>query len=104
VILVYSPEYSEMQRITTNRRQIFDAFHEIASRYQVPVWDYSGWRHAGSTEYFTNSQHLNAAGAQAFSTDLAAQLNEYIRSAGVRESLRPEEAARRQNVNVSMTR
>jgi hypothetical protein len=41
VLLVYSPEYFEMQAITTNRAHVFSRFAELADRFGAPVWDYS---------------------------------------------------------------
>jgi hypothetical protein len=78
LIFVYPPEYSEMQGLSKNRGEIFEDFRELAAKYDVPLWDYSGWRHAGNTEYFQNSQHLNEDGAEVFSTDLANQLQAYL--------------------------
>jgi hypothetical protein len=77
LILVYSPEYSGMQKLTKNREQVFAHFRELSNRYQVPFWDFSDWKYSGNTEYFTNSQHLNAQGASLFSKDLAQRLNAY---------------------------
>ena len=77
VVLVYSPEYREMQSLTKNRQAIFEEFHNLSASYGVPLWDYSGWRYAGDTRYFTNSQHMNADGAREFTLDLAARLREY---------------------------
>lgn len=78
LIFLYSPEYAEMQKLTKNRAEVFDHFHELAARYQVPFWDYSDWRYAGDTNYFTNSQHLNAEGAEVFSADVANRLEGYL--------------------------
>jgi hypothetical protein len=75
---VYSPEYAEMQNLTKNRPEIFSHFNDLAARHRVPFWDYSNWRYAGDTEYFTNSQHLNADGAAVFSADLANRLKGYL--------------------------
>ena len=36
--------------------------------------DYSDWTYAQNTEYFQNSQHLNAEGAAIFSEDVANRL------------------------------
>ncbi len=77
LIFVYSPEYSEMQKLTNNRNEVFGHFQELSERYHVPLWDYSNWQYAGDTKYFTNSQHLNAAGAALFSSDLATRLREF---------------------------
>ena len=78
LIFVYSPEYAEVQKLTKNRAEVFDHFYELADRYHVPLWDYSDWRFAADTEYFTNSQHLNAEGAALFSDDVANRMKEFI--------------------------
>lgn len=78
LILVYSPEYAGMQELAQNRAEVFDHFHDLANRYHVPLWDYSDWRFAGETGYFSNSQHLNANGAEVFSEDLADRLKGYL--------------------------
>jgi hypothetical protein len=80
LIFVYSPEYIEMQALTNNRPEIFSRFRALAARYDVPLWDYSDWRYAGSREFFQNSQHLNADGAAVFSQDIAGRLKEYVAS------------------------
>jgi hypothetical protein len=83
LILVYSPEYAEMQKLVKNRAKIFTMFHELAEHNHLQFWDYSGWKHSDDTGYFTNSQHLNAAGAKVFSGDLSEQLRQYLdRKAG----------------------
>jgi hypothetical protein len=71
VLLVYSPEYYEMQKLTRNRTEVFEHFRDIATRYQATIWDYSESPISFRTEYFYNSQHLNADGAAVFSMDLA---------------------------------
>ena len=78
LLFVYSPEYSEMQAITNNRSQIFEAFHRLGEQYHVPIWDYSTWKYDGDTSYFYNSQHLNAQGAAVFSDDFALRLKNYL--------------------------
>ena len=74
VLLVYSPEYMEMQALTTNRPQIFKRFDELTHRFGAPVWDYSSSPTSARRENFYNSQHLNAEGAMIFSNDLAERL------------------------------
>jgi hypothetical protein len=77
LILVYSPEYMEMQSLAKNRVEVFDKFHELADPFDVPLWDYSDWKYSGNQDFFQNSQHLNAAGAAIFSGDLANRLKAY---------------------------
>jgi hypothetical protein len=74
VVLIYSPEYREMQTLTTNRPQVFDRFNELADRFGAPVWDYSSSPISVRRDNFYNSQHLNAEGAMTFSKDLAEKL------------------------------
>jgi hypothetical protein len=80
LIMVYSPEYVGIQNLTLNREQIFSHFRAIATRYQLPFWDYSNWKHAGDTVYFANSEHLNARGAHLFSEELGAALKKHAES------------------------
>jgi hypothetical protein len=78
LIFVYSPEYQRMQAMTNNREQIFTQFHQLANRYDIPLWDYSDWRHNGDKSLFYNSQHLNAEGAEIFSADIAHRLQQFF--------------------------
>jgi hypothetical protein len=78
LVLVYSPEYKGMQEITSNRTEIFAHFRDLASRYHVPLWDYSDWKYDDDRSFFYNSQHLNATGAELFSRDLADRLRIYF--------------------------
>jgi hypothetical protein len=74
LLLVYSPEYYEIQRLERNRGEIFGKIREICGAYGVPFWDYSDSRISRDRNYFYNSQHLNADGAGVFSRDLARRL------------------------------
>jgi hypothetical protein len=78
LVFVYSPEFIGMQEMTNNRAEIFAQFQELASRYHVPLWDYSNWKFDGDRDFFYNSQHLNAPGAALFSEDLANRLQNYF--------------------------
>lgn len=74
VLLVYSPEYKEMQGLTANRAQVFAHFNKLSEKFGIPIWDYSDSPISFRRENFYNSQHLNAGGASAFSKDLAARI------------------------------
>jgi hypothetical protein len=76
LIFVYSPEYIEMQGIEKNRGEILAKFRQICKDTIVPFWDYSESPICARRDYFNNSQHLNAKGAEEFSTDLAKRLRE----------------------------
>jgi hypothetical protein len=75
LILVYSPEYREMQSITKNREEIFDLFRELSVRHSTPFWDYSDSDISEDRKNFYNSQHLNADGAAKFSGLIAARIS-----------------------------
>ena len=74
VVLVFAPEYSEMQSLTLNREEIFAKFREIAAHFQVPFWDYSNSALCRNRSLFYNSQHMNREGATLFSADIAKRL------------------------------
>lgn len=79
MILVYSPEYYEMQQLEKNRFEIFGRFKDLADRLGVAMWDYSASDICHKQELFENSQHLNARGAAVFSEDVASRLAEWLR-------------------------
>ncbi|MES2692301.1 MAG: hypothetical protein V4773_02435 [Verrucomicrobiota bacterium] len=74
VLLVYSPEYFEIQPLQLNRAHIFTRFQALSRRFEAPLWDYSDTMLSRTRAYFYNSQHLNADGAAAFSQALAQRL------------------------------
>jgi hypothetical protein len=74
VVLVFAPEYFEMQSLTLNRAEIFSRFQEIADRFKVPFWDYSQSELSRDRDLFYNSQHMNQEGATSFSSDIARRL------------------------------
>ena len=87
LILVYSPEYSEMQKLTKNREEVFRHFRELAKHYNLEFWDYSNSKYSENTEYFTNSQHLNAEGAAVFSQDVAQRLSDSLQAQNNKNSV-----------------
>ena len=74
VILVYSPEYHEMQGLESNRGEIIDKFRTLSSKLGIPFWDYSDSAISMRRECFNNSQHLNYEGAEIFSDDIGKRL------------------------------
>ena len=74
VLLVYSPEYFEIQPLETNRGVIFAMFQRLADRYGARLWDFSGSDISRERNLFYNSQHLNAEGAAVFSLDFGRRL------------------------------
>lgn len=86
LIFIYSPEYDQMQAMTSNRKQIFAQFRQLADRDGIPLWDYSDWSHNGDKRVFYNSQHLNAEGAEIFSKDVAYRLQQFFASQAARSA------------------
>ena len=76
VLVVYSPEYYEMQAIERNRNEIIAKANELTARFGFPLWDYSESPISRDRSNFYNSQHLNRNGASAFSDDFAKRLVE----------------------------
>lgn len=74
LIFVYSPEYRGVQSLTRNRLDIFNEFQKLSENNGVLLWNFSDWEYADNTEFFMNSQHLNAEGAEIFSADLSRRL------------------------------
>jgi len=74
LLLVYSPEYFEMQGLENNRREIFAIFAQLAQKNGVELWDFSNSSICLHRTNFYNSQHLNAQGADLFSERLAKQM------------------------------
>jgi hypothetical protein len=74
VLLVYSPVYYEMREMERNRTAVFAHFRQLAARYGAKVIDYGDSDIARHQEYFYNSQHLNAQGAELFSAEVAADV------------------------------
>jgi hypothetical protein len=74
VIFVYSPELTENHAYTKNRGEIFSLYREVAADTGVPLWDYSFDKISRNKGYFYNSQHLNRAGAEVFSGELALKI------------------------------
>jgi hypothetical protein len=74
VLIVYSPEYYEMQALARNRKEVLGKAKQIAAHFNFPVWDYSESPICHDRSNFYNSQHLNQNGASAFSDDFAKRL------------------------------
>jgi len=70
VILVYPPEYIELQHLMVNRGSTQKFYQQLSENYHVPYLDYSNDPVCFSTDYFYNSQHLNASGVKQFTKHL----------------------------------
>lgn len=74
VILVYTPQYIEGQRLIKNKEQIIGLYRGFAKKYDIPFLDYSDDPVCYDTKYFYNSEHLNAKGVAIFNEHLVRDL------------------------------
>jgi hypothetical protein len=79
VVLVYAPEYYQIQSIISNRKTVFQIFRRLATKHGCVFWDYSADPMCESTRYFYNSQHLNKEGTEVFSKALAGRIKQHIK-------------------------
>ena len=71
VVLVYAPEYFEVQPYYKNKTELIKLCQESVKKYDCDFLDYSNNPLCYNRNYFYNSQHLNKTGAELFSIDLA---------------------------------
>jgi hypothetical protein len=74
VLVVYSPEYYEVQTMERNRKEILEKANALAARFGFSLWDYSESPICRDRSNFYNSQHLNKRGASLFSEEFAGRL------------------------------
>jgi hypothetical protein len=77
VVLVYSPEYKEVQPLFKNREEVFRKIRDIATEYKVVFWDFSDDPICSDRSLFYNSQHLNSRGANLFSIEVGKKLKSF---------------------------
>jgi len=83
VIFVHSPIYIEATNKIDDTAAMWNMYRSLASKYDVPILDYSHDSICYDTTCFYNSQHLNRKGAEKFSLQLANDL----KSMGIRSFL-----------------
>jgi hypothetical protein len=71
VVLVYAPEYFEVQKYYKNKNELIDLCQKSAQKYGCHFLNYSNNSICFDRQYFYNSQHLNRRGAELFSLDLS---------------------------------
>lgn len=76
VLLVWSPQYIEVQKFKLNQRTYVDEFiKKIAAEYNVDYLNFSNNNLVFDTSNFYNHSHLNYKGASEFSKQIAKHLN-----------------------------
>ena len=78
LVIVYPPELAEAHALFLNRADLFQRFRDTARAHGAEFLDYSDHPLTRSREYFYNSAHLNARGADLFSKDFAADLQRVL--------------------------
>jgi hypothetical protein len=74
VILVYAPEYYEIQPYYKNKNELINLCQESVEKFGCQFLDYSQNSLCYNRNYFYNSQHLNRKGAELFSLDLGKKI------------------------------
>lgn len=76
VVLVYAPEYVEVNQYLKNKPEILAMYQKIAKEHNVPFYDYSQSYLSMDRKYMYDSQHLNRKGAELFTNEIAALLKD----------------------------
>ena len=74
LILVYTPEYIDYQKVWENRDDVVKIYKDFSMKYAVDFIDYSNDSICLDKTYFYNGSHLNSLGADVFSKKLACDL------------------------------
>jgi hypothetical protein len=80
MILVYAPEYYEVQPYYKNKAELIKLCLKSVEKYDCKFLDYSKNSLSYNREYFYNSQHLNRRGAELFTLDLGEKINMILRN------------------------
>ena len=78
LVIVYPPELAEAHALFLNRGELFQRFRDTARAHGAEFLDYSDHPLTRSREYFYNSAHVNARGADLFSKDFAVDLQRLL--------------------------
>jgi len=82
VVLMYTPEHVLGQELIANREEIVKVFDSLATKNNIPFFDYSKDSMNSNKVYFYNSLHLNAQGVQKFNKLYLPDLKMYLESKG----------------------
>ena len=69
-VFCYAPMYDLLKQNLDEQRSK-NKYIELANRYNIPILDYSSEWYCSDTSYFMDANHLNARGAELFTTELA---------------------------------
>lgn len=80
LILVYTPEYIEGQKLIKNREEIIKLYETLADKYQIPFLNYSTSKLSLNRTLFYNSLHLNTGGAEKFTAAMSKDIKDLSES------------------------
>ena len=66
---VYAPEYIEATKNVKNRDVVIDYVKKYADEHSIPFIDFSQEEFCSDTTFFYNNRHLNALGADKFTSE-----------------------------------
>lgn len=76
VLMVYAPEYIKGQQFVQGRKNMMAVFNRLSSEFKVPFWDFSTDSLSKDKGLFYNALHLNADGANLFTSKFVRMLGE----------------------------
>ena len=78
VILVRTPEYTDLQNFVLNRNEVISIFKDISERHNLTFLDFSSDPICFDKKYFRDPGHLNTKGAELLSEKLAHELKKIL--------------------------
>ncbi|MGV3765566.1 MAG: hypothetical protein ACO1NW_05530 [Chitinophagaceae bacterium] len=76
VLMVYAPEYITGQQFVKGRENMMAVFNQLSGELKVPFWDFSTDPLSKDKSLFYNALHLNAKGADLFTSKFVQMLSE----------------------------
>ena len=70
VIMIYAPEYYEVNKYFKNKPEIIEVYKSLSAKYQIKFYDFSDSYLSKEKKYLYNSQHLNKYGAELFTEEI----------------------------------
>lgn len=75
IIFVFAPLYIEATEKIVNIKGMYEMYDSLATKYNIPILDYTYSKLSYDTVYFYNATHLNKKGSELFTTQLAHDLD-----------------------------
>lgn len=78
VVLIYSPEYKQLNFRCPEGPRVIDSIAALAKQYDIPFWNYLSNPICDNYKLFANIGHLNKQGAEVFSAILGNDIKQYF--------------------------